>query len=120
MDSQNRADLYTTSITQAEILGGIGVMPAGRRRSDLQSTAEQYFDRLYAGRIMPFGQSEASAFAEILADRNRSGRPISKFDALIAAIARHSGFSVATRNVKDFTGCGVTVINPWDGTTTPG
>ncbi len=71
-------------------------------------------------RVLAFTYASAPVFADVVADRNRGGRPIGKFDALIAAIARHSGFSVATRNVKDFTGCGVTLINPWGGTTTPG
>ena len=52
-------------------------------------------------------------FPAIAATRKRMGQPVTSFDAMIAAIARSRGAAVATRNVKDFEGCGVTVIDPW-------
>jgi len=39
---------------------------------------------------------------------------ISQFDAQIAAIALHNGLALATRNVKDFEGCGLRLVDPWD------
>ena len=42
-----------------------------------------------------------------------AGRPISDFDAMIAAIARSHGAAVATRNTADFEHCGIPTINPW-------
>ncbi len=41
------------------------------------------------------------------------GRPIGSFDAQIAAIAHSQGMALATRNVPDFDGIGVTLIDPW-------
>jgi predicted nucleic acid-binding protein len=69
----------------------------------------------FAGRILPFGSDAAHAYARIAADRRRAGRPISHFDAQVAAIAHSAGAAIATRNVSDFEGCGVKVINPWEG-----
>ena len=74
--AQPATSLYTTSVTQAEILHGIMLLPSGRRR--------------------------------------RAGRPISHFDAQIAAVARSAGAGIATRNVADYDSCGVQVINPWE------
>jgi len=91
---QTTAGLYTTAITQAEILHGLMLVPAGRRRRALGSDA-------------------APPYAKIATDRRRAGRPISQFDAQIAAIAWATGATVATRNVDDFEGCGVKVVNPW-------
>jgi len=54
-------------------------------------------------------------FAKIAATRRRLGRPITQFDAQVAAIARSRGAAVATRNTSDFDHCGVTVVNPWSG-----
>jgi predicted nucleic acid-binding protein len=51
--------------------------------------------------------------AEIAVERRRAGRPISHFDAQIAAIARSNKAVIATRNVADFQGCGIEVIDPW-------
>lgn len=104
---------YTTSITQAEILHGILLLPKGRRRSRIQAAAEAMFEEDFAGRVLAFGKEAALPYAEIAARRRRGGRPISHMDAQIAAIARSVGASVATRNVDDFEECGVDVVNPW-------
>ncbi len=107
-------DLYTTSVTEAEILYGIQLLPAGRRRTALLAAAGAMFARDFRGRILAFGSEAARAYADIAASRRRAGRPISHFDAQIAAIARSAGFTVATRNVTDFAGCEVRVVDPWD------
>ena len=56
----------------------------------------------------------AKAYAEIAAQRRASGRPIAEADCQIAAIARAMDAPIATRNVKDFDGCGIRIINPWN------
>ena len=62
----------------------------------------------------PFDSPAAKAYADIVAQRRTAGRPIAEADCQIAAIALALGAPVATRNVKDFDGCGVRVINPWN------
>jgi predicted nucleic acid-binding protein len=111
--SQPASSLYTTSVTQAEIFHGIMLLPAGRRRNALEAAAEAMFDEEFNGRILAFGSDAARPYARIAADRRRAGRPISHFDAQIAAIARSAGAGVATRNVADFGDCGVKVVDPW-------
>ena len=110
---QPAAMLYTTSVSQAEVLHGIALLPAGKRRGALEIATEAMFDEDFGGRVLPFGGEAARAYAQIAAQRHRSGRPISHFDAQIAAIARSARASVATRNVADFEGCDITVLNPW-------
>ncbi|HET7290783.1 MAG TPA: type II toxin-antitoxin system VapC family toxin [Vicinamibacteria bacterium] len=105
--------LYTTSITQAEILHGLLLLARGRRRSALEAAAQSMFAEEFGGRILGFGSDAAPAYARIASDRRRAGRPISQFDAQIAAIAVSAGAVVATRNVLDFAGCGVTLVDPW-------
>ena len=112
--AQPATALYTTSITQAEILHGILVLSAGKRRAGLEAAAEAMFDKDFGGRVLPFGGEAARAYAQIAAQRRRSGRPISHFDAQIAAITRTARAAVATRNVSDYEDCGVKVVNPWD------
>ena len=113
MATHAATNLYTTSVTQAEILHGILLLPAGRRRQALEAAAGTMFDRDFHGRILGFNSEAAGPYARIAADRRRMGRPISHFDAQIAAIARVSNADVATRNVADYDGCGVRVVNPW-------
>jgi predicted nucleic acid-binding protein len=111
--AQAPARLYTTSITQAEILHGLKLLPAGRRRRALESATTAMFSEDLGGRILGFGPESAAPYAEIAARRRRAGRPISHFDAQIAAIARSNGAAIATRNVADFEDCGVAVVDPW-------
>ena len=105
--------LYVTSITQAEVMHGILLLPKGRRRESLEAAAAAMFAVELAGRVLAFASDAAIPYAQIAVARRRAGRPISHFDAQIAAIARVHGATVATRNVGDFEGCEVDVINPW-------
>jgi toxin FitB len=111
--SRTATSLYTTAITQAEILHGVLLLPAGKRRKAFEEAAEAMFDEDFSGRILPFGSDAAPLYAEIAAERRRRGRPISQFDAQIAAISRASGAGLATRNVSDFDHCGIDVLDPW-------
>lgn len=105
--------LYTTSITEAEILHGVMLLPPGKRRHGLQAAAEAMFSEDFAHRVLPFGSDAARAYATIASLRHRAGRPISHFDAQIAAIGRSARAAIATRNTADFEECGVGLINPW-------
>jgi predicted nucleic acid-binding protein len=112
--SQPPQILYTTSITEAEIFHGVMMMPSGRKRDAFQAAAEAMFREDFARRVLPFGSDAALPYARIATDRRRAGRPISQFDAQIAAIALSNGATIATRNVTDFEGCSVNLINPWE------
>jgi predicted nucleic acid-binding protein len=114
MAAQAAALLYTTAISQAEILYGVALLPAGRRKLTLQEMAEAIFGQAFLGRVLPFDSAAAISFAQIAAMRRRSGRPISEADAQIAAIAQSRGAAIATRNVGDFENCGIEVISPWE------
>ena len=106
------AGLYTTAICEAEILLGVALHPDGRRKRDLEAAAQRIF-ALFAGRVLPFDNSAAAACADVVAERRRLGRPMADFDAQIAAIARSRGFAVVTRNVADFQGMGIAIVDPW-------
>jgi len=111
--AQPRSLLYTTYVSQAEILYGIATLPEGRRRTALAAAAEAMFAEDFAGRLLPFEARAAARSTEIVLARRQAGKPIEKFDALIAATALAAGASFATRDAGGFTGCGLTVINPW-------
>jgi predicted nucleic acid-binding protein len=113
VSTQDATTLFLTSVTVAEILHGVMLLPAGRRRRAVESAAESMFKEDFADRILPFAGDEARSYAKISADRHRLGRPISQFDAQIAAIARTKGATLATRNIADFEHCGIKVIDPW-------
>lgn len=106
--------LFTAAICQAEILSGLAIMPSGRRRTDLEQAARLMFVEDFDGRILPFDSEAASAYAELFAARRRIGRPSGTIDLMVAAIAHVRGASVVTRNVADFEGAGLAIVNPWD------
>lgn len=111
--AQSAETLFVSAVTQAEMMLGARLLPAGKRRTALQTGLHGLFGQDFAGRVLPFDSAATAAYAELVADRRANGRPISQFDAQIAAIARQHAMPVATRNVDDFAGCGVAVINPW-------
>jgi predicted nucleic acid-binding protein len=108
-------DLYTTTITVAEIRYGIARLPEGRRRNTLDQAAGEIF-AAFPGQILTFDLAAADAYADVVAYRDRTGVPIDGFDAQIAAICRTHAANLATRNIKDFTDTGIIVINPWQDT----
>jgi hypothetical protein len=105
--------LFTTTISLAEILYGIELLPHGKRRSGLLLVTENMFPKLFAERVLTFDEAAARVFAPIAVHRRSTGRPITLFDAQIAAIAKANGAALATRNTADFEQCGVGVVNPW-------
>lgn len=111
--SQPRAAVFTTSVTRGEILYGIRLLPEEKRRETLWEAVSGIFTQDMAGQVLSFDSDAADAYAEIAADRKNQGKPISQFDAMIAAVARSRGASLATRNIKDFVDCGVDLIDPW-------
>lgn len=108
--------LSVTTITQAEILNGIAILQPGRRRDNLRIAAIAMFAEDFAGRVRGFDGDAAPYFAAIAAQRPQFGRPISQFDAQIAAITRSRGAALATRNVRDLEECGIEGIDPWSTT----
>jgi predicted nucleic acid-binding protein len=111
--NQPRASLFTTAVTRGEVLYGIRLLSDGKRRQGLWDAARKIFDEDFAGHVLSFDSEAADMYAEISASRRTAGKPISQFDAMIVAMARSRGASLATRNVKDFDDCGTDVINPW-------
>ena len=112
---QPAAELFTTSITEAEIFYGIELLTKGKRREGLLAAAEAMFAEDLAGRIFGFESDAARVFSKIAAHRRALGRPISQADAQIAAIAQVRAAKLATCNVADFADCGLNVVDPWNG-----
>jgi len=97
----------------AEVLFGIELLPKGKQRDQLLDEAGATFAEDFARRVLPFDEQAARMFALIAATRRIHGRPIGASDAQIAAIASTHRATLATRNIADFEGCGVRLVNPW-------
>jgi len=113
LDQQAAETLYLTSVSLAELLTGIEIMPDGRRKDGPGEALNALMARLFEARILAFDERAAIAFAPLVSRASTAGRLISIADGQIAAIATVHGFSVATRDAAPFTAAGVPVINPW-------
>jgi toxin FitB len=111
---QPEAEVFTTAITEAEILYGIEVLPKGKRRENITAAAEAMFTEDFSGRVHAFDSAAARALSKIASSRRASGRPISQSDAQIAAIAQVRRAKLATRDIEDFEDCELDVVNPWN------
>ena len=107
------AQLFLSAVSEAELRTGAAMLPPGRRREALAAAIEAMVAEDFAGRLLAFDSDAAKAYAAIAAERRAAGRPITALDCQIAAIARARGAAVATRNVGDFGGCGIDVVDPW-------
>jgi len=109
---QSPGSLATTAINVAEIRVGLARLHDGARKVALSTAAEAVFSGL-KDLIWSFDAQSALEYATVVARRESIGRPISGFDAQIAAVCRSRGAAIATRNVSDFADLGLDVIDPW-------
>jgi toxin FitB len=113
LNAQEPASLYLTTINLAELMSGVEALPQGKRRDALSQALTTQVSLLFERRVLSFDTKAALAFAACYANAQAQGNPIAFADCAIAAIAKANGFMLATRNVRDFLGTGVEIINPW-------
>ena len=113
LDRQSPETLYLTSITLAELQAGIEILPVGKRRKALQEATTELVAQ-FEGRVLSFDRESAHAFGRVFASTQAAGNPIHFGDCAIAAITISRGFALATRNVRDYKGAGVELINSWN------
>ena len=107
------ADLWLASLVVHELELGLQLTPPGRRRDRLRVDISRLLGR-YENRILPIDRASAEWAARFRANEVRSGRPPDLIDILIAGTARAHSLAIATRNVRDFEGMDIDIVNPWD------
>lgn len=112
VNAQAEDSLYVSSITLAELLKGIAKLNDSQRKTALTEWVGQLQEEL-ADRVLPFEHSTADYWANMCATAEKSGKPLSAFDSLIAASALEHGLVIVTRNTRDFESAPVMLINPW-------
>jgi predicted nucleic acid-binding protein len=104
------APLTTSAITVAEIEYGLQRLAEGRRRADLTARFETFIGALT---VLPLDEAAARLTGRLHALRDAAGLPSQPSDMMIAGIAVAHDAALATRNVKDFVGLPVQIIDPW-------
>ena len=113
LDSLEVSEVATTVITAAELRYGIARLPDGRRKRELAAVIRGILTEDFHGRVLPFDERASVRYADVVTDREQTGRPIGVADAQIAAICRDLGATLATRNIPDFEEAGIELVNPW-------
>ena len=114
LDALQAPTIYITAVTAAELLFGVERMPSGKRRTRIGSAIADMLEYDFADRVLPFDVSSSLEYGRVVAHREKLGHPIGMADAMIAATALSASASLfATRNTKDFTDTGLSLINPW-------
>lgn len=114
LDRQSRREMFVTTITLAELLEGVALLPFGKRRSELHDAYTRDVFPEFHDRVLAFDRAAAEVLSELTSRARAAGRPVGVADSLIGAIAASRRFSVATRDTEPFEAMGVAVINPWN------
>ncbi len=113
LNAQEPASLFLSTIVFSELyFGAYLVREKVRREGLLQSISRIKAE--YSGRILIFGDVSSELYGRIAASRQLNGRPIETKDAMIAAICLAHDATLATRNVRDFAGLDLKLVNPFE------
>ena len=113
-ESCDETSICTSVISLAEMLAGVALLPAGKRKELLIKAVNQMFELRFNKKILPFNAACANHYAFIVTSRRVAGKPIGIADAQIASIALSQNLALVTRNSKDFEQIqGLTLMNPW-------
>ena len=115
LDDADDLRLFLSVVSRGEIFKGITVLPEGKRRQQLQQWVDETLRPWFDGRILPVSESVAERWGVLAGECQLTGRPLNVADGLIAATALEHGLTVVTRNVKDFSNLGVSVLDLWRG-----
>jgi predicted nucleic acid-binding protein len=113
LDSRDMTDFFICAPVLAELRFGALALPNGKKRDFLITCCERIENETFVGRVLPFDNRAAHCFAELRALKRSRGQAIPIMDAMIAAIALAHAMTLATRNVRDFEGLGVPLVDPF-------
>jgi toxin FitB len=114
LENAGRERVCLSVMTLGEIRKGIDVLPLSRRRTGLQEWLDRDVRVWFAGRILPVTESIAERWGRLAAAAKRSGVTVAVVDGVLAATALEHDLTLVTRNIRDFAGLGVALLNPWD------
>ncbi len=114
IEARPLAEFFVPGIVVAEVLYGIARLPAGRRRERIGTDFAAFMQAGFAARVLPFDAACAAGYAKARTSREQAGRPVQIQDALIGAMALAHGSVLATRNIDDFDGYGLSLVDPWN------
>jgi toxin FitB len=114
LERQTKESQFLSVVTIGELRRGTALLSEGTRRTQLEQFIEITVPRWFDCRVLPVTQAIAERWGVLDAQRQAAGRPLGVTDGMIAATALEHGLVLVTRNMKDFGGLGVSILNPWE------
>ncbi len=113
VEARNEFDLYLSVLTLGEIQKGISKLSVGKKKSQLTAWLKEDLEVRFAERVLPVTDDIALRWGGMLGRAEKNGQPLSVIDALIAATADVHNLALVTRNISDFIGCSIDIVDPW-------
>jgi len=106
------AEIGLTAMSRAELGYGVERLPSGARQRSLRRAVDEFLAQ-YESDTVSFDAEAARHYGRIAARLEWAGAPRPLADLVIAASCAAIGATLVTRNVKDFAGTGIEVLDPW-------
>lgn len=106
--------LYVSTVTLAEIRYGIEGVTEPDRRTELHQWLRDRVRPMFAYRVLEINEDVMLRWRVLVDQGRKTGRTFSQPDLIIAATALEYDMTLVTRNVKDFSGLSLKIINPWN------
>ena len=104
---------FLSAVSFAEIRRGIELLADGRRRDRLAVWLAEELPNRFEGRILPVDRRIAETWGILTVRGRQAGATLGSIDAFFAATAEARRLTLVTRNTKDFTTIGISLVNPW-------
>ena len=101
-------------VTLGEIRKGFAILGDTARRRELEEWFSSVIELWFEDRVVPVTRAISERWGVLEGERQLQGRPLSTADGLIAATALEHDLSRVTRNVQDYEGLRLKIVNPWD------
>ena len=113
VDSLDSDDIYLSVITIGEIAKGTEKLSKSKRKQELQTWLREDLLVRFDGKIVLLDMEVLMEWGILAAKLEATGYTMPAMDSLIAATVLAHQFTLVTRNVDDFDGTGVEIVNPW-------
>ena len=102
--ARDEQSLFLSVVSIGELRRGFVVLPAGKRRTELEQWFENDLVPRFRGRILPVSFPIADRWGHLGGECQLRGTSLNTADGMIAATALEHDLTVVTRNLKDFAG----------------
>ena len=114
IDSLDSDDVFLSVITIGEIAKGVEKLSKSKRKQELHSWLKENLLVRFDGRIIPLDTEILMEWGILIARLESTGITLPAIDSLIAATTLTQKLTLVTRNVDDFSGTGIEIVNPWE------